>query len=98
MMPSILLQAGILSAMIMFIIAAAGCFAWMLAVAQVPQTIANWFLVLTDSQYVFIFLVIILVLITGMFLDPTPALIILVPVLLPKVSPVLFITEFMKSV
>jgi C4-dicarboxylate transporter, DctM subunit len=82
-LPQLLLKSAVLSSVVMFIIAAAGLLAWVLASAQVPQEVGNLFLSITKDKNVFIILVIILLIFTGFFMGPTPALVILAPVLLP---------------
>jgi C4-dicarboxylate transporter DctM subunit len=81
--PHLLLRSAILSSAVMFVIAAAGLLAWLIAFAQIPQMIANLFLAITSNKNVFLFLVAILLIFIGFFMGPTPALIILAPVLMP---------------
>ena len=81
--PFLLLRSAITSSAVMFVIAAAGLLAWVIAVEQIPQMIATLFLGVTKSQSVFLLLVAVLLIVTGFFMGPTPALIILAPVLTP---------------
>ena len=75
--------AAIVSATIMLIVAAANLLGWVLAFERIPQAVASAFLALTDQGWVFLILVIILLLIVGLFLETSGAIIILTPVLLP---------------
>lgn len=75
--------AAITSATIMLIVAAANLLGWVLAFERVPQTVADGFLAITDNRWVFLLLVIALLLIVGLFLETSGAIIILTPVLLP---------------
>lgn len=75
--------AAITSATIMLIVAAANLLGWVLAFERVPQAVADGFLAITDNRWVFLILVIVLLLIVGLFLETSGAIIILTPVLLP---------------
>ncbi|MCW5729270.1 MAG: TRAP transporter large permease [Alphaproteobacteria bacterium] len=78
-----IVAAAIMSATIMLIVAAANLLGWVLAFERIPQAVADGFLSLTDQAWVFLLLVIILLLIVGLFLETSGAIIILTPVLLP---------------
>ena len=68
---------------IMLIVAAAGLFGWVIAREQGPQAVTEAMLALTDNPYVFLLLINVALLITGMLLEPVAGLLITVPVLLP---------------
>lgn len=68
---------------IMLIVTAAGLFGWVIAREQGPQAVTEAMLQLTDNPWVFLLLVNVALLITGMLLEPVAALLITVPVLLP---------------
>ena len=71
------------SAMIMFVIASANLFAWLMASGQIPGVAANVILHLSDNKYIFLLLVNILFLIIGSLLDTPAAIVIIVPILEP---------------
>lgn len=75
--------ATVLSAAIMLIVANANLLGWVMAFEQIPQAVAELFLSLTDQRWVFLLLVIALLLIVGLFLETSGAIIILTPVLMP---------------
>ena len=79
----VIVQAALVSATIMLIVANANLLGWVLAFEQVPQAVAAGFLSLTDSPTVFLVLVMVLLLLVGLFLETSGAIIILTPVLLP---------------
>ena len=56
---------------------------WFLAVAQVPQILTTFLLGITNNKFVFLLLLNILLFLVGMVIDLTPALFLLVPILLP---------------
>jgi C4-dicarboxylate transporter DctM subunit len=71
------------SATIMLIMNAAGLFSWFLTREQVPIKLANYFVYLTDSPMVYLMLVNVLLLLAGMLLNPSAAVTILAPILVP---------------
>jgi tripartite ATP-independent transporter DctM subunit len=79
----VLLQTSATTGVIMLIVAAASLFGWIIALEQGPQTVADFLLRLTENPYVFLVLVNVFLLLVGMLLEPTAALLICVPVLLP---------------
>lgn len=68
---------------IMLIVSAAGLFGWVIAREQGPQAVTEAMLSLTDNPYVFLLLINVALLVTGMLLEPVAGLLITVPVLLP---------------
>jgi C4-dicarboxylate transporter, DctM subunit len=72
-----------MSAMIMFIIANAILFTFVLSLERIPSEIANLFIQADLSKWVFLLLVNILFLIVGCFMDSIGAILILAPILYP---------------
>jgi TRAP-type C4-dicarboxylate transport system permease large subunit len=68
---------------VLFIVAAASIFGWMLTATGVTTDIAAWVLGFTKEAWVFLLLANLLMLFVGCFLEPTAAITILVPILLP---------------
>lgn len=68
---------------VLFIVAAASIFGWMLTATGVTTAIAAWVLEFTKNPYVFLLLANLLMLFVGCFLEPTAAITILVPILVP---------------
>lgn len=71
---------------ILFIMAAAIAFSRVLTLMQVPQTVSSWILANFTSKIVVLLVINIFLLIVGMFMDTTPAILILTPILLPIVK------------
>lgn len=83
---ALVVGAGVTSALVMFIIAAAKLFGWGLAFYQIPEAIAGAILSIAGNSKVLIYLMIgIIVLLAGMFMETSSALIILTPIFLPVV-------------
>jgi len=73
-----------ITAKVMLIISFSSLFGWILAKEQVPQFMASLILGLTkNNYYTTLFLINVLLLIVGMFLDQIPAITILCPVFYP---------------
>ena len=73
------------SAVIMIIIACSGPFGWALANWKIPEAIATAVLSISQSKYVIMLLISIIILIAGVFMETSSAIIILTPVFLPLV-------------
>ncbi len=91
----ILLDVGTTSAAILFLVATTGIFGWVLAREQVPVKVMGFFLSLTTNPSMIMFLIVVVLLILGTFLDATPIVLLMVPVLMPLLKeinydPVLF--------
>jgi TRAP-type C4-dicarboxylate transport system permease large subunit len=71
------------TATVLFIVAAASIFGWMLTATGVTAALASWVLAFTKEPWVFLLLANALMLFVGCFLEPTAAITILVPLLLP---------------
>jgi tripartite ATP-independent transporter DctM subunit len=79
----VLVKTSTTTGSILFIVAAAGLFGWVIAREQGPQAVTTLMLSVTDNALVFLLLVNIALLLIGMLLEPVAALLIMVPVLLP---------------
>ncbi len=73
------------TAAVLLIVAAASIFGWMLTVTRTTEMIATWVLSVTSTPAGFLLLANLLMLFVGCFLEPTAAITILVPILLPIV-------------
>jgi tripartite ATP-independent transporter DctM subunit len=71
---------------VLLIVAAASIFGWMLTATRTTEMIASWVLAFTQDPQVFLLLANLLMLFVGCFLEPTAAITILVPILLPIVQ------------
>ena len=74
------------TAQVLIIIAAAGLFAWILTVNQLPQNLVAWIAQMEISPWQFLLAVNILLLIVGCFMDPLSAILLLTPLLIPVVD------------
>ena len=82
----LVVNAGVTSALIMFIIATAKLFGWGLAFYQIPEAIAKTLMAVAGNNTFMIYLMInVIILLAGMFMETASALIILTPIFLPAV-------------
>ncbi len=79
----VLIKTATTTGSIMLIVSAAGLFGWVIAREQGPQAVTEAMLRFTDNPIVFLLLINVVLLITGMLLEPVAGLLIMVPVLLP---------------
>ncbi len=82
-LPDLLYTAGRTSAVVLFLLAAAGPFAWLLNEAHIATAISNGILGISSHPLVVLLVVNLLLLAVGMILEPLPALVMFVPTLLP---------------
>ncbi len=82
----IFLKSGKTATKIMFIIANASLFAYVLTYEQIPKMVVNGFLAVSDSPVVILLMINILLLFAGTFMETGAILIIMVPLLLPVIN------------
>lgn len=93
-LPRIFMRAAGYSAIILFLVAAAGVFSWVLTYGRVPQQIAEWIQTVAHDPLTFMLLVNVILLLIGTVVDGAPALIMTVPILLPIATEVYGIDPF----
>lgn len=79
----ILLQATRTSSVVIFLIGLSTIMSFAMTYARVPQLIAEWMTSITDSKIVFLLIMMVILLIIGIPLDATPAVLIFTPIFLP---------------
>ncbi len=82
-LPAMMLRAGIYAAIVLFLVAAAAVFSWVLIYGKVPQAIAAWIQSVAKDPVTFMLLVNAILLVIGTIIDGVPGLIMTVPILLP---------------
>jgi TRAP-type C4-dicarboxylate transport system permease large subunit len=74
------------TAVVLFIVASASIFAWVLTTTQVTEAIGNWVLSISDNPLVFLLLANLFLLFVGCFMETIAAITILVPVFMPIIA------------
>lgn len=83
---AILQESALLTAIILFILAASSGLNYAIAWERLPQAIAAWFLTVSDNKFVILLIVNVLLLVLGLALEGPPLLIILTPILVPLMT------------
>lgn len=81
----IMLGSAKTSAVIMIIIACSGPFGWALANWKIPETISAAVLSVSQNKYIILLLISVIILIAGVFMETSSAIILLTPVFLPLI-------------
>lgn len=71
------------TAMVMFVIGAAGAFGWLLALLEAPLHLANLLQGITENPLILLLLINVVLLVLGTFMDMAPLIIISTPIFLP---------------
>jgi len=82
-LPGMLANGGRNAAVVLFMVATAAVFGWVLTFGKVPQAIAEWIQLVATGPVSFMLLVNLLLLVIGTVIDGIPGLIMVVPILLP---------------
>ena len=82
-LPQILLESSGTTAIVMLLIGASMSMSWVLSYENIPQDLSNGLLGLSDNPIVILLIINILLLIVGIFMDMTPAVLIFTPIFLP---------------
>lgn len=85
-LPSVILDAMITTSIVLLLIGASMGMSWAMANADIPYTISDALLGVSDNPIVILLIINVILLIVGTFMDMTPALLIFTPILLPIVT------------
>lgn len=83
MLPGILARSAFMTAAVLVIVAMCSAFAWVLTILKVPQGLALWIGSLGLDPLTFLLAVNVLLLLFGIFIEPLPGVMVLVPILAP---------------
>jgi tripartite ATP-independent transporter DctM subunit len=83
MLPAILSRSALMTASVLIIVATSAAFAWVLTISRIPQNLTTWIVALELSPLAFLFAVNLLLLAFGIFIEPLPGIVVLVPILAP---------------
>ena len=83
--PAMLVDAGRTTAIVMMLVGVSSALSFVMAYARIPELISQM-LSFTDSGTVILIIMMIILLLVGTFMDPTPAILIFVPIFLPIVK------------
>lgn len=82
-LPLILVNAGRTTAIVMLLVGVSSVLSFVLSFARIPPLISDFVLGFTESEIVVLLLMMVVMITVGTFMDPTPAILIFVPIFLP---------------
>lgn len=85
-LPKIFLDSSKTSAIVMLLIAASMSMSWILSYENIPQSLSEVLLSISDNSLVILIIINLLLLFVGIFMDMTPAVLIFTPIFLPIVK------------
>jgi C4-dicarboxylate transporter DctM subunit len=86
--PDILSRSALLTASVLLIIGMSASFAWVLTIEGVPQIVANWIVDMQLNAWTFLIVINVFLLLFGIFIEPLPGVMVLVPILAPVAAKV----------
>jgi tripartite ATP-independent transporter DctM subunit len=82
-LPKIFLDSAEMTGIIIFLIGVSSIMSWVMAFTGIPTAVSTAMLGISNNRYVILFIINILLLIVGTFMDMTPACLIFTPIFLP---------------
>lgn len=82
-LPRLMIDAFVTSAIVMVVIGATSVLGWLITLEQMPTILVGAVKALSNSPWVFLLLVNVVMLILGLVLDPVPAILLTAPLFLP---------------
>jgi tripartite ATP-independent transporter DctM subunit len=79
----LLLATAETTAIIVFMISVSMIMSFVMAYTKIPDNIANALMGATQNKYIILLIINVVLLVVGMFMDPTPAILIFTPIFLP---------------
>ncbi len=84
-LPKIFGETIVMTGIVLFLVAVSSTMSWAMALTGMPDAISSGLLSVSDNRYIVLFIMMILLLIVGIFMDLTPAILIFTPIFLPIV-------------
>ncbi|HAI85559.1 MAG TPA: C4-dicarboxylate ABC transporter permease [Firmicutes bacterium] len=82
-LPKTLVKAGISTSVVLFVIAASSSFSWLITSARIADTVTRGMMAISSSPFVLIFLINVLLLFLGTFLETQAIILLVAPILIP---------------
>lgn len=86
MLPKIILEAVVTTSIVLFLVSVSVGMSWVMTNADIPYMISDFLTGFSDNLLVILLVINITLLIVGVFMDMTPAVLIFTPIFLPVVS------------
>lgn len=81
--PALLKDSAEMTGIIIFLIGVSSIMSWVMAFTNIPTLVSNGLLSISSNKFVILFLINIILLVVGTFMDMTPACLIFTPIFLP---------------
>lgn len=85
-LPALLLDAARTTAIVMLLVAVSTVLSFVMSFAHIPEAASSALLGLSDNPNVILIIMMLILLVVGCFMDPTPAILIFTPIFLPIVT------------
>jgi len=85
-LPKIFLDSSATTAIVMLLIGASMSMSWVLSYEHIPQEISTGLLGISDNKIMILLIINLILLVVGIFMDITPAVLIFTPIFLPVVT------------
>jgi len=82
-LPQIIINAGISTSVVFFVIAASSSFSWLITAGRIADSVTKAMMAISSNRYVLIFLINILLLFLGTFLETQAIILLVAPILIP---------------
>ncbi len=85
-MPDIIIKTTLTTAIVLLLVATSIGLSWVMAYQEIPQNVSAALLQLSDSPFLILLIINLILLFVGVFMDMTPAVLIFTPIFLPVVT------------
>ncbi|GAA1146953.1 TRAP transporter large permease [Ornithinicoccus hortensis] len=85
-LPRCLLDAARTTAIIMLLVGVSTALSFVMSFSHIPEAVSDLLLGISESPNVILFMMVVILLLVGTFMDPTPAILIFTPIFLPIVT------------
>ena len=82
-LPEVLLRSARTTAIVLLLVATCTGLSWIMSYENIPQTVSRLLLAISDNPVVILLLINVILLVVGIFMDMTPAVLIFTPIFLP---------------
>jgi tripartite ATP-independent transporter DctM subunit len=84
-LPSIILRSVRTTAIVLLLVGTSIGLSWIMSYENIPQNVSNGMLNISDNPFVILLIINLILLVVGVFMDMTPAVLIFTPIFLPVV-------------
>ncbi|MCH7658714.1 MAG: TRAP transporter large permease [Bacteroidetes bacterium] len=82
-LPDILIKTVGITAMVMLLVGTSMGLSWVMSFENIPQEVSSALISISDNPYIILFIINLILLFVGIFMDMTPAVLIFTPIFLP---------------